>query len=87
MNNSFDSVARYARNVGVPVFPSLRSLEENLQLPFYFSQPTMAGAAPPLEGGSSANWGAVSEEGNSGAVADGKMSNIGPTELDCMWTY
>ncbi|XP_012463338.1 protein CUP-SHAPED COTYLEDON 2 isoform X1 [Gossypium raimondii] len=87
MNNSFDSIARYTRNVGVPVFPSLRSLEENLQLPFYFSEPTLAGAAPPLDGGSSANWGAVSEEGNSGSVADGKMSNIGPTELDCMWTY
>ncbi|KAE8677305.1 NAC domain-containing protein 77 [Hibiscus syriacus] len=78
-NNSFDSISRYARNEGVPVFPSLRSLEENPQLSFFLYQP----AAQPLRGGSSVNWGAVSEEGNTGSVADGKMSQ---TELDCMWT-
>ncbi|XVF18783.1 hypothetical protein REPUB_Repub11eG0053200 [Reevesia pubescens] len=84
LNNTFDSIARYSRNVGVSVFPSLRSLQENLQLPFYFSQPTLT--APPLQGGSSVNWGAVSEEANNGSGAGGKMS-MGPTELDCMWTY
>ncbi|GMJ11431.1 CUP-SHAPED COTYLEDON 2, Arabidopsis NAC domain containing protein 98 [Hibiscus trionum] len=79
INQSFDPIATYTRNVGVPVFPSLRSLEENSQVPFFFSQP--------LHGGSSVNWGAVSEEGNSGSVANGKMSRMTPTELDCMWTY
>ncbi|XWS10032.1 hypothetical protein CRYUN_Cryun39dG0040900 [Craigia yunnanensis] len=84
INNTFDSIARYSRYAGVSMFPSLRSLKENLQLPFYFSQPTLM--APPLHGGSSVNWGAVAEEGNDGSGAGGKMS-MGPTELDCMWTY
>ncbi|KAK8983462.1 hypothetical protein V6N11_073873 [Hibiscus sabdariffa] len=75
INNSFDSIARYTRNVGVPVFPSLRSLEENPRLPFFLYQP----ASAPLQGGPSVNWGAVYEEG--------KMSQMSPTELDCMWTY
>ncbi|KAE8706527.1 Protein CUP-SHAPED COTYLEDON 2 [Hibiscus syriacus] len=49
-------------------------------LPFFLYQP----AVPPFHGGSSVNWGAVSEEGNTGSAADGRMSH---TELDCMWTY
>ncbi|KAB2044005.1 hypothetical protein E1A91_D01G064900v1 [Gossypium mustelinum] len=85
MNNGFDSISRYSRNPGVSVFPSLRSLQENLQFPFFFSQPTMA-AAPPLHGGSPLNFGAVSEEGNNGSGAGAKIS-IGPSEFDCMWTY
>ncbi|XWS52104.1 hypothetical protein CRYUN_Cryun11dG0038600 [Craigia yunnanensis] len=84
INNTFDSFTRYSRNVGASAFPSLRSLQENLQLPFFFSQPTLA--APPLHGDSSVNWGAVSEEGNNGSSAGGKISMC-PTELDCMWTY
>ncbi|PPS16445.1 hypothetical protein GOBAR_AA04147 [Gossypium barbadense] len=75
----------YSRNPGVSVFPSLRSLQENLQFPFFFSQPTMA-AAPPLHGGSPLNFGAVSEEGNNGSGAGAKIT-IGPSEFDCMWTY
>ncbi|MBA0759140.1 hypothetical protein Gotri_022062 [Gossypium trilobum] len=85
MNSGFDSISRYSRNPGVSVFPSLRSLQENLQFPFFFSQPTMA-AAPPLHGGSPLNFGAVSEEGNNGSGAGAKIS-IGPSEFDCMWTY
>ncbi|KAG8502551.1 hypothetical protein CXB51_000096 [Gossypium anomalum] len=85
INNGFDSISRYSRNPGVSVFPSLRSLQENLQFPFFFSQPTMA-AAPPLHGGSPLNFGAVSEEGNNGSGAGAKIS-IGPSEFDCMWTY
>ncbi|XVE80085.1 hypothetical protein DITRI_Ditri14bG0111200 [Diplodiscus trichospermus] len=83
INNNFDSMARYS-NVGVSAFPSLRSLQENLQLPFFFSPHTLA--APPLHGSSSLNWGPVSEEGNDGSDGGGKIS-MGPTELDCMWTY
>ncbi|KAL4341568.1 hypothetical protein GQ457_08G006840 [Hibiscus cannabinus] len=74
INDSFDSIARYTRNVGVPVFPSLRSLEENPELPFFLYQP----ASAPLQGGPFA----VYEEGNTG-----KMSQMSPAELDCMWTY
>ncbi|KAK8648408.1 hypothetical protein V6N13_129161 [Hibiscus sabdariffa] len=85
VDNSFDSIPRYSQNAGVSVFPSLRSLQENLQLPFFFSQPTLA--ALPHAGGSSSTFGAVSVEGNnaSGASAAAKIS-IGPSELDCMWT-
>ncbi|KAL4273646.1 hypothetical protein GQ457_13G003690 [Hibiscus cannabinus] len=85
VDNSFDSIPRYSHNAGVSVFPSLRSLQENLQLPFFFSQPTLA--ALPHAGGSSSTFGAVSVEGNnaSGASAAAKIS-IGPSELDCMWT-
>ncbi|XP_007021572.2 PREDICTED: protein CUP-SHAPED COTYLEDON 2 [Theobroma cacao] len=84
INNTFDPIARFSRNVGVSAFPSLRSLQENLHLPFFFSPPALA--APPPHGGSSLNWGAVSEEGNGGSGAGGKMS-MGSTELDCMWTF
>ncbi|XVF78580.1 hypothetical protein PTKIN_Ptkin14bG0145800 [Pterospermum kingtungense] len=83
INNTFETISRYSRNVGVSMFPSLRSLQENLQLPFFFNPPTMV-APPPLHGGSSVNWGAVAEEANDGS--GGKMS-MGPSELDCMWTY
>ncbi|KAL9322206.1 hypothetical protein ACSQ67_010259 [Phaseolus vulgaris] len=33
-----DPFARFQRNVGVSAFPSLRSLQDNLQLPFFFLQ-------------------------------------------------
>ncbi|GMJ05270.1 CUP-SHAPED COTYLEDON 2, Arabidopsis NAC domain containing protein 98 [Hibiscus trionum] len=82
-NNGFDSISRYSRNAGVSVFPCLRSLQENLQFPVFFSQPTTFAAAPPLYGGSSLNFGAVSEAGNNGS--DAKIS-IGSSEFDCMWT-
>ncbi|KAB2006211.1 hypothetical protein ES319_D11G327200v1 [Gossypium barbadense] len=84
INTTFDPLAKYSRNVGASVFPTLRSLEENLQLPLFFSQPTIE--APTLHGGSSVNWGAFSDEINDGSVGGNKIS-IGPTELDCMWTY
>ncbi|KAK8622700.1 hypothetical protein V6N13_117605 [Hibiscus sabdariffa] len=80
INKCFDSVSRYSCNT--PPFPSLRSLQENLQFPVFFSQPTMA-PAPPHHGGSAVNFGAVSEEGNN---ASGAKISIGPSEFDCMWT-
>ncbi|XP_022753993.1 protein CUP-SHAPED COTYLEDON 2-like [Durio zibethinus] len=83
INNTFDSFTRYPRNVGVSEFPSLSSLQDNLQLPFFFSRPTLA--ALPLHDGSSVNWGSVSEEGNNVSGPGGKIS-MGPTELDSMWT-
>uniref|UniRef100_A0A5B6YYL9 Uncharacterized protein n=1 Tax=Davidia involucrata TaxID=16924 RepID=A0A5B6YYL9_DAVIN len=80
------SSARFARNVGVSAFPSLRSLQENLQLPFFFS----AVAPPPVEGGydmggcsSVGNWLAPGNQRVDGAV---RMA-VGPTELDCMWNF
>ena len=87
-----DSFARFQRNnsnnnnnVGVSAFPSLRSLQENLNLPFFFSP-----AAQPLHGGGSGDFPAagswpVPEDQR---VADGGASmGLGPSELDCMWSY
>ncbi|KAL4377756.1 hypothetical protein GQ457_02G037940 [Hibiscus cannabinus] len=85
INTTFDPITRYSRNTGASVFPTLRSLEENLQLPFFFSQPTMA--APPLHGGSSVDWGDVSNNVNDGSSGGVNKMSVGPTELDCMWTY
>lgn len=81
---------------GVSAFPSLRSIQENLhQFPFFFSS-----VAPfPMHGGSSnhggvdasVNWPAPSDQkmvnGVSGGGAGGGRMVVGPTELDCMWTY
>ncbi|GAB4849472.1 hypothetical protein Ancab_004266 [Ancistrocladus abbreviatus] len=77
------------RNLALPAFPSLRSLQENLQLPFFFS-----GTAPPLQGGGAGSdhmgglgsWSAVEEQ----KVVDGGAGvrmGMGATELDCMWGY
>ncbi|KAF2286061.1 hypothetical protein GH714_010034 [Hevea brasiliensis] len=52
-----DPFGRFPRNMGVSAFPSLRSLQENLQLPFFFSSPSQSAAVPYNGGGSSAmNW-------------------------------
>ncbi|KAF5728290.1 hypothetical protein HS088_TW21G00435 [Tripterygium wilfordii] len=87
-----DAASRFQRNAGVTEFPTLRSLQDNLQLPFYFSPPGMIPSLPPpamqeggAGGGSSMSWDLAKEErvdyGGGGRIA------VGPTELDCMWTY
>ncbi|XP_061361249.1 protein CUP-SHAPED COTYLEDON 2-like [Gastrolobium bilobum] len=82
---TMDPFSRFQRNVGVSVFPSLRSLQDNLQLPFFFSP-----AAPPFHGGDMAGCGAVGnwpvpEEQR---VAEGSSTMpLGPSEFDCMWGY
>ncbi|GAB2277982.1 hypothetical protein Dimus_012683 [Dionaea muscipula] len=84
-------------NLGLPVFPSLRSLQENLQLqPLFFS-----GVPPPLHGGGEqmggcsllGSWAGVIDpkmdhidDGSGGGGGGGRMG-MGPTELDCMWGY
>ncbi|GMY31744.1 protein CUP-SHAPED COTYLEDON 2 [Fagus crenata] len=93
-----DPFARFPRSLGVSAFPSLRSLQENLQRPFFFTQPM---APPPplppqLHGGSAdlglsgGTWPMQEDPpkvesggGGGGCVRMG----MGPTELDCMWTY
>ncbi|KAE8677057.1 Protein CUP-SHAPED COTYLEDON 2 [Hibiscus syriacus] len=82
VNNGFDSISRYSHTAGVSGFQSLRSLQENLQFPFFLSQPALA-AASPLHGDSPPNFGAVSEEGNN---ASGAKISIGSSVFDCMWT-
>ncbi|EEF31052.1 transcription factor, putative [Ricinus communis] len=81
-----DPFGRYSRNMGVSAFPSLRSLQENLQLPFFFQSPAPAMATPFSGSGTNpTNWMAGSEDG--GADGGGGRVSIVPTELDCMWTY
>ncbi|GAV89800.1 NAM domain-containing protein [Cephalotus follicularis] len=80
-----DLPSRFQRNMGVSAFPSLRSLQDNLQMPFFFSSPPLA---PPLSlhSGSAANWGVMPEEKVDNVVGGGRIE-MGPTELDSMWTY
>lgn len=66
------SLSGFHSNVGVSAFPSLRSLQENMQLPFFFSPV----APPPVYGGGEvSNW----------PVPETQKS--GPTELDCIWSF
>lgn len=75
------------RNAGFSAFPSLRSLQENLQLPLFFStapapSPGQGGAAEIDGCGSFVNW-----VGQTDQKVDGSRLGVGPTELDCMWTF
>ncbi|GAB2284498.1 hypothetical protein Dimus_018952 [Dionaea muscipula] len=84
-------------NLGLPAFPCLRSLQENLQLPFFFSG---VSSSLPVPGGGSdqiggcslmGSWGGVVEQkldtgASAGAGAGGKMG-VGPNELGFMWGY
>ncbi|GAB2230817.1 hypothetical protein Drorol1_Dr00015111 [Drosera rotundifolia] len=72
-------------NLGLPAFPSLRSLQENLQLPFFFS-----GVAPPPEMsgcGLMGGWGGGGVVEQKVDVAGGGRVGVGASELDCMWGY
>lgn len=88
MINAADPASRFGKNVGFSAFPNLRSLQENLQLPLFLS-PTAV--APPFQGGS--NWSMMMQEIGGGAAGggvgggSGSRMAVGPTELDCMWTY
>ncbi|PIN15731.1 hypothetical protein CDL12_11627 [Handroanthus impetiginosus] len=79
--SSSSSAARFPRHsFGVSAFPSLRSLQENLQLPFFFN------AAPPplaMQGGADQ----MSAYGAVGQWPTPENQKMGATELDCMWTY
>ncbi|KAA8526809.1 hypothetical protein F0562_008962 [Nyssa sinensis] len=79
------SSAYFMRKAEVSAFPSLRSLQENLHLPFFFSTV----APPPVEGG--VDMGGCSSVGNWPAPenqkVDGVTMAVGSTELDCMWTF
>ncbi|PRQ31183.1 putative transcription factor NAM family [Rosa chinensis] len=71
---------------GLSDFPSLRSLQENLHLPFFFPQ----GLQPhqPYSGaGGSFDLGDWSSLGNWRGAAAEEPRAVGPTEADCMWTY
>ncbi|XP_021890188.1 protein CUP-SHAPED COTYLEDON 2 [Carica papaya] len=86
MYAGYDSFTRFPRSVGLSGFPSLRSLQENLQLPFFFSSSTSSPSAsipPPLfqgGGGAAFSWPFMPDEGG------GKLC-MGASELDCMWSF
>ncbi|XP_010272358.1 PREDICTED: protein CUP-SHAPED COTYLEDON 2-like [Nelumbo nucifera] len=87
--NAADLTARFGRNVGLSAFPSLRSLQENPQLPFFSSISPMTAISGSqnhnndLGGCSSArNW----PESEPQKMETSRMP-LGATELDCMWTY
>lgn len=85
-----------AGGVAGSVFPSLRSLQENLQLPFFLSMP-----APPAAAAAMVCHGGVhhraEEMGGNGWPSDlerkadiaGRAHQmvVGSTELDCLWTF
>jgi len=79
-----DPFSRFHRNnIGVSAFPCLRSLHENLNLPFFFP--------PVVHGGSDVgNFTAVANlpAPEDPRVADGSSGMpVVPSELDCMWGY
>ncbi|TKY49128.1 CUP-SHAPED COTYLEDON 2 [Spatholobus suberectus] len=79
-----DPFTRFQRNVGVSAFPSLRSLQDNLQLPFFFST-----AAHPFSGGGGGSgdflgWPMPEEQS---VIEGGPNMALGSSELDCMWGY
>ncbi|KAK6134590.1 hypothetical protein DH2020_031649 [Rehmannia glutinosa] len=81
--SSSSSGSRFPRHSGFgapAAFPSLRSLQENLQLPFFFS----AVAPPAMHGGADQMSGYGGSVGQWPAPENQKM---GATELDCMWGY
>ncbi|KAL5564320.1 hypothetical protein UlMin_028457 [Ulmus minor] len=94
-NNGFDLAPSlppppiFDRNVngnGLSAFPSLRSLQENLQLPFFFSNGVSAPSFNGFGGGSVDASGCSSSTGNWPTVVE-EAKPVGATELDYMWTY
>ncbi|XP_076911963.1 protein CUP-SHAPED COTYLEDON 2-like [Bidens hawaiensis] len=72
----------YPKNVGPTSFPSLRALEENLQLPFFYS--SIAPPQPPVHGdGVMCSYGNLSSQNLTPVT---KKMKAGPTELDCIWS-
>ncbi|XP_076882506.1 protein CUP-SHAPED COTYLEDON 2-like [Bidens hawaiensis] len=75
------NAVEYLKNAGVSAFPSLRAIQENLQLPFFYSS-----IAPPQPQGVcdgnmfGGNWTPVVS-----SVTENQKP--GPTELDCIWSF
>ncbi|KAI3466090.1 hypothetical protein Pfo_022753 [Paulownia fortunei] len=79
-SSSSSSTSQFPKHsVGVSAFPSLRSIQDTLQLPFFFS----AVAPPPMYGGSDQIFSYSSL--NEWPVLENQK--ICPSELDCMWSY
>ncbi|KAH7861663.1 hypothetical protein Vadar_029058 [Vaccinium darrowii] len=88
------AVDRFSRNVGMQqqgAYPTLRTLQENLPLPFFFSTVAPPPPQPLMQVGGGGDMGGWSFVGNWPAPenpkGDGTRMAVGSTELDCMWTY
>ncbi|KAK7342766.1 hypothetical protein VNO80_25722 [Phaseolus coccineus] len=79
-----DPFSRFHRNnVGLSAFPCLRSLHDNLNLPFFFP-PVVHGGADVANFTAVTNFPAPEDP----RVVDGSSGmSIVPSELDCMWGY
>ncbi|KAL7600850.1 hypothetical protein Lser_V15G25096 [Lactuca serriola] len=77
----------YQKNVGVSSFPSLRALQENLQLPFFYS--SVASPQPPMHGDGTMCSYPNSSGGNwlPAVSSAAEIQKPGPTELDCIWSF
>ncbi|KAF7836689.1 protein CUP-SHAPED COTYLEDON 2-like [Senna tora] len=87
-----DPFARFQRNGAVSAFPSLRSLQDNLQLPFFFppppQQPPFHGVPVDVNGcGALGNWAPAPAEEQRAADGVSGMAVIGGSDLDCMWGF
>lgn len=76
LTSSFDP-----KNASVSAFPSLRTLQENLQLPFFYSS-----VAPPMHGGGGETSNYVCSSGENW-LPPSDNQKPGPTELDCIWSF
>ncbi|XP_059664637.1 protein CUP-SHAPED COTYLEDON 2 [Cornus florida] len=82
-NAAVDPSSRFHRTIGMSAFPSLRSLQENLQLPFF-----SAVSAPPMQGGDLGGFGTMGcWPPPENLKLEGGRVAVGPTELDCMWNF
>ncbi|KAI3769294.1 hypothetical protein L6452_00395 [Arctium lappa] len=74
-----------AAAAAVSAFPSLRTLQENLQLPFFYSSV----APPPMHGGGeiTSNYGSNFSGENWVPPSTSDNQKPGPTELDCIWSF
>lgn len=80
-----DPSPRFHRNIGLSAFPSLRSLQENLQLPFFYSPVNLCSPPVPALNNGNNDVAACSSGGNWGVADEPKV--MSSTELDCMWSY
>lgn len=74
------STSRFPKHsAGASAFPTLKSLQENLHVPFFFSTvapPSMHGGAEQMiNGGAVSEWPTMEYQ-----------KNMLPSELDCMWS-
>ncbi|KAF8024111.1 hypothetical protein BT93_F1343 [Corymbia citriodora subsp. variegata] len=82
-----DPMARFSRSIGVSAFPSLRSLQENLQLPYFSANQHLSGGIGELVSSTSSSMGNWMAPDDQKAGDLGGRMGMGSSELDCMWNF